>query len=198
MTRWLLALLLFCCSPPVFADDCPDGHIRNPAITPLDHGYMLSAYKASFVGIFGRQPTMVPGSGVDDGEYYIASSNHYGVYGDDQCHAGWSGYWESWLHVGHGDLSLVQSPARFQPSVTPPPPPPPPLPIFSDAAILAAIQHAHVAEMAAIADVGQNVTDGRAENRGFFDWVKDNWKQLLAVIGPVYATWQACHSTGGC
>lgn len=129
-----LVLILSLIAVPVFAqDDCPpkpDGtpRVRNPAVSPLDDAYMLSAFKASFQGLFGRQPSCVPGSGKDDCGYYISAANHYGVYGDDQCHAGWSGYWESWLAVGHGDLSLVQTPAHFLPSVTPPIPPTPPTP----------------------------------------------------------------------
>lgn len=112
--------LLLLAGPAAAQDDCPVGHVRNPQVSPLDHDYMLSAYTASFRGLFGRAPTLQPGSGTDDGEYYIAAANHFGVYGDDQCHAGWSGYWESWLQTGHGDLTLVQTPARFLPSATPP------------------------------------------------------------------------------
>src|SRR4051812_15416867 len=108
--KTLLCVLLLIAAPVAAQDDCPAGHVRNPQVSPLDHAYMLSAFTASFRGIFGREPSMQPGGGVDDGEYYIAAANHFGVYGDDQCHAGWSGYWESWLAVGHGDLNLVQTP----------------------------------------------------------------------------------------
>jgi len=68
----LLCALLFTV-PASAQDDCPAGHIRNPAISPLDHAYMLSAFKASFKGIIGREPSCQPGSGIDDCEYYIAA-----------------------------------------------------------------------------------------------------------------------------
>lgn len=131
----ILALLI--AAPAAAQDDCPAGHVRHPQVSPLDHAYMVRAFTASFRGIFGREPSMQQGSGVDDGEYYIAAADHFGVYGDDQCHAGWSGYWESWLQNGHGDLTLVQTPARFLPNLTPPvvvppvvvPPVTPPAPV---------------------------------------------------------------------
>ena len=130
----LLLILLLLAAPAFGQDDCPAGKVRNPAVSPLDHAYMLSAFKASFVGLVGRQPSCQPGSGIEDCEYYISAADHYGVYGDDQCHAGWSGYWEEWLRSGHGDLNLIQTPAHFLPNITPPvvtPPPvviPPPVP----------------------------------------------------------------------
>lgn len=121
MMKALVLTLILLLPVPVFAqDDCPAGHIRNPQISALDHDYMTAAFKASFKGLFGRDPSMQPGSGKDDGEYYIAAANHFGVYGDAQCHAGWSGYWESWLQNGHGDLGVVQVPAHFLPYVAPP------------------------------------------------------------------------------
>lgn len=184
MTTRLFVLFLLFGSPAFAQDDCPAGHIRNPQITPLDHDYMLSAFKASFRGLFGRDPSMQPGAGKDDGEYYITAANHFGVYGDDQCHAGWSGYWESWLEVGHGDLGRVQTPARFLPSapvVAPPvvtPPiyvPPAPLPSIDLSGV-----YAQIAALSVKLDaINQNVTDGRAENRSFFQAVAANWKGIV-------------------
>jgi hypothetical protein len=145
MKRYLLAFVFVLCASFASAqDDCPAGHIRNPQVSALDHDYMLRAFTASFRGLFKRDPSMQPGSGKDDGEYYISASNHYGVYGDDQCHAGWSGYWESWLQDGHGDLTLVQTPARFLPGTVPTPDPTPvpvptPAPSVDLAPILAQI-----------------------------------------------------------
>src|SRR5438046_2349349 len=94
------------CQTVVAQDDCPASATRNPPVSPLDHDYMVRAFKASFRGIKGYDPSMKPGAGIEDGEYYISASNHYGVYGDGQCHAGWSGYWEAWIRSGHGDLGL--------------------------------------------------------------------------------------------
>jgi hypothetical protein len=115
-------------------DDCPPGAVRHPPVSPLDQAYMEAAVKASFRGLFGREPSMVDGAGKDDGCYYVRASNHYGPTGDGQCHAGWSGYWESWLQNGEGNIALVQTPARFLPSAAPVPPPippqPPPVPVL--------------------------------------------------------------------
>jgi hypothetical protein len=194
---------ILCCSvflnTAAAQDDCPPGHVRHPAISALDDASMIAAAKASFRGIYGRDATLVPGSGVDDLWYYVRQANHFGVYGDDQCHAGWSGYWESWLRVGHGDLALVQSPAQFRPEAPPPVMTPPviPPPVFSDAAILAqlATLKSAVDELArasgdAHAAINQNITDGRTENRNFFKAVGDHWRSIAAVAGP-FVTWYA-------
>lgn len=187
MKVWCTSLLLFCLSTPVFAqDDCPAGHVRNPAVTPLDHDYMLRAFQASHRGIFGDYSACTPGSGVHDCEYYIGASNHYGVYGDDQCHAGWSGYWESWLQTGHGDLALVQAPARFQPSVAPPVPVPVPTPIPIDPTLSAKIDlFQSIATMrfdrldAEVASVKQDVAD-------FREAVRSKWAAI--VKSPYFQT----------
>ncbi len=187
-------------TPAVAQDDCPPGHVRHPALTALDDASMQAAFTASFRGLFGREPSMKTGDGKDDGWYYIRASNHYGVYGDDQCHAGWSGYWESWLQVGHGDLALVQSPARFQPQpapvVMPPPPvaiPPvisPPLPAIQTCDLTAVLSSLERLEHTLEA-VNQNVTDGRAENRSFFRSVADNWRAIakwgMTIVGGYVA-----------
>lgn len=215
MKTLLLLVALFIATPVFAQDDCPAGHVRNPAVSPLDHEYMVAAFKASFRGLFGRDPSMQPGSGKDDGEYYIGASNHYGVYGDDQCHAGWSGYWESWLAVGRGDLGLVQTPARFlpgsQPVPTPiptPTPQPQPLPegvlvVKIDALTLKVGQlQLEVANLTASMDdahkaIQQNISDGRAENRSFFKAVGEHWKSITAVAAPI-VTYFGCRYSGGC
>lgn len=189
----LVAFLIFLMAAPALAqDDCPAGHIRNPQVSQLDHDSMQAAFKASFKGLFGRDPSMQPGSGKDDGEYYIGAANHFGVYGDDQCHAGWSGYWESWLQNGHGDLTQVQTPARFLPNAAPPPvvaPPPPPVVIFVPAppAPLPSTPLPQTLDMcrADIATVAASVEAGRQENRAFFAAVGSEWKKILVVAAPI-------------
>jgi hypothetical protein len=178
------SILLLALAAPAFAqDDCPPGHVRHPAITALDDASMLAAYTASYRAIVGHDPSMRPGDGAGDGWYWIHASNHYGVYGDDQCHAGWSGYWESWLQTGHGDLKLVQAPARFQPTSAPPVnppvvPPPAPLPVVQTCDLTAALSSLERIEHKVDA-TNQNVTDGRAENKTFFTAVANNWKGIL-------------------
>lgn len=195
----ILAMCLCLASPAFAQDDCPTGHVRHPPVSALDHESMLSAYKASFRGLFGRDPSMQPGAGKDDGEYYIGAANHYGVYGDDQCHAGWSGYWESWLRDGRGDLTLVDTPARFLPYVAPPPvvmpppvavPPPvsPPPIIIQPPLDLSGVQRQ-------LDVLLQEVRDGRAENKTFFENVKSVWAQigapLLKYVLPAVAAFVA-------
>lgn len=181
MTRGLLGLLLLCSAAPVFAqDDCPPGHVRNPQVSPLDHDYMVSAFTASFRGLFGRDPTMQPGSGKDDGAYYISASNHYGVYGDDQCHAGWSGYWESWLAVGHGDLALVQTPARFLPSTTPPTPPPsPPPPTPIEPTLSAKIDLLQSIATMRFDQLDTEIAATRQDIADFRDAVRSKWAAVI-------------------
>ncbi len=109
-------------TPPI--DDCPAGATLHRSLTGLDHASMLAAYTASFVGLYHRQPTMQPGSGSDDGEYWIATFNHYGPYGDGICRAGWNAYAELRLGGGEsGDPRLGDQPAKFLPSAAPVPPP---------------------------------------------------------------------------
>ena len=211
LTALLLAILL-----PLAAsaqqDDCPAGHVRHPQVSPLDHDYMVSAFKASFRGLFGRDPSMQPGSGKDDGEYYIAAANHYGVYGDDQCHAGWSGYWESWLDVGHGDLGRVQTSAHylpFTPTSVPTPipvptPVPTPQPILSVdlTPILTQQMVDHAAEMAILQELRTQVALARQDIAEFRAAVRSRWvaimdspivKYGLAAIAGFIAT----HKWGG-
>lgn len=193
MSRFLILFLLL--STPAFAqDDCPPGHVRNEPLQPIganhriDHALMLAHFRASFVGIFGREPTMQAGAGKDDGEYYIGASDHYGLLGDDQCHAGWSGYWESWLQTGHGDLALAQTPARFQPSVSPPLPVPVPAPPPLPDPFLQSILTARFDRVdAAIAAVKQDVAD-------FRESLNSKWAAILKspyfqVIAGAVITW---------
>jgi hypothetical protein len=72
---------------------CPD-NLKKPPMTALDDVTMTAAYTASFEGLYGRPPTGVPGSGIDDTAYWIGVSNHYGKFSDGWCRAGWSRYWE--------------------------------------------------------------------------------------------------------
>jgi len=193
-------------------DDCPAGHVRHPAVSPLDHTYMLAAFKASFRAIKGFEPSCRDGAGVEDCEYYIRQSNHFGVYGDDECHAGWSGYWESWIAVGHGDLSLVQTPARFLPNDAPPTPTPDPTPSPVPEGVLLIEVRALAKEVAQVRleianltssmddahrAINQNVSDGRAENRSFYQAVAEHWKSITAFAAPI-VTYATCHYTGKC
>jgi len=184
--------------------------VRHPEVSPTNDTYMLAAYTASFVGLFGRAPTMVSGAGKDDGGYYVRAANHYGVLGNDQCYAGWSGYWESWLATGHGDLALAETPARFLPNATPPiappviPPPlsPPSVPegvlVAKVDALAALVQELVRANGDAHAAINQNVTDGRAENRSFFASVAAHWKAITAFVAGPVATYVTCRATGKC
>jgi hypothetical protein len=104
----------------------------HPALTGLDHASMAAAVTASFRGLYGRDPSGLPGSGADDVNYWIAVTDHYGEFSDHICRAGWSRYWETKLGgTDSADPALGDQPARFQPGQpTPPPEPtPPPAPI---------------------------------------------------------------------
>lgn len=201
----LLLLFVFVASPVFAQDDCPSGHVKHPAVSPLDHDYMLRAFQASHRGIFGVESACTPGSGVHDCEYYISASNHYGVYGDDQCHAGWSGYWESWLSVGRGDLALVQTPARFLPSSAPPMPVPTPTPVpvppppnvdaLADQlrstymALMNQSQANREAILAAVAGVKQDVAEFREAMRSKWEAiVKSPYFQVIAGAVVTWAT----------
>lgn len=195
MLKILTALAFVLLSVPALAqqDDCPPGHVRNPQVSPLDHEYMVKAFTASFYGLFNRNPSMQPGSGVEDGEYYIAAANHFGVYGDDQCHAGWSGYWESWLEVGHGDLGRVQTPARFLPFTPPPvvvtppvinPPTSPTLPSTDLGPILTMQAVNHASEMAELAELKTQLALTRQDIAEFRAAVRSRW--VAVVDSPVF------------
>jgi hypothetical protein len=124
MTRHLIALFLFAQTVPAFAGDCPAGRATHPPLTGLDRASLVAAYTASFRGLFHRDPTFTRGAGVDDGDYWISASDHYGEFSGNTCRAGWSAYWEHWLEFGHGGSpALGDEPARFQPGVAPPVPP---------------------------------------------------------------------------
>lgn len=126
-TAFLSALLVvLLCVAPAAAQDCPTKH---PALTALDHAAMVAAVQASYRGLYGRNPTGQPGSGVDDTSYWVAVSDHYGEFSDHVCRAGWSAYWE--LKLGGADSvspTLGDQPARFLPGgVTAPAPEVPPI-----------------------------------------------------------------------
>lgn len=189
----LLAFVLLLPVSARAADDCPPGHIRNAAVSPLDHDYMVRAFIASFHSIYGRNPSMQPGSGVDDGEYYIAAADHFGVYGDDQCHAGWSGYWESWLEVGHGDLGRVQTPAHFlpvtaPPVVTPAPPvvvyvPTPTTPAPLPATDLSPVLNQQAVDHAVLVQIQLELAAARRDIAEFRAAVKSRW--VAVVDSPI-------------
>jgi len=127
----ILVVALLLLTRPVSAQtsDCIATH---PALTALDDATMIAAYKASFRGLYGREPSMQPGSGLDDGLYWVSVSNHFGAFGDRVCRAGWSRYWEGKLRgVDALDPSLGDQPAQFQPGapVIVPPVPPTPTPV---------------------------------------------------------------------
>lgn len=185
----------------VSAENCP---VKHPALTSLDHASMLAAYTASFKGIYGRNPTGVTGSGLDDANYWIGVSDHYGEFGDNVCRAGWSAYWEQKLTGQDAvDPKLGDQPARFQPESggnvpNPPTPPTPPAPVFDDAALRKAIADvkAELDELVrangeAHASINQNVSDGRAENRSAWAAVAQHWKAITAIVSPVISWYVA-------
>jgi hypothetical protein len=173
------ALVVLCLAMPAWAqDDCPPGHFHYPTVTALDDASMLAAYTASYRGLFGHDPSMKPGDGAADGWYWIHASNHYGVYGDDQCHAGWSGYWESWLQTGHGDLGLVQTPARFLPTIAPTPP------VVVNSPVLPSVAVCDLSSITSeIANLRADVDAGRAENQQFYADARSKWEQVSKFIG---------------
>jgi len=185
--RFLAALILLALAAPAHAETCP---VKHPALTALDHASMLAAYTASFRGLFNRNPTLAAGSGADDGNYWIAVSDHYGEFGDSICRAGWSAYWEVKL-TGQDAVNpaLGDQPARFQPesvtpSVTPPPPPslgiPKPDPIAAD----------NTAVLAAIADLKQTVSaEHAAQTRSIGDALKNVSEWALKYLGPAVGAW---------
>jgi hypothetical protein len=190
MKKTTIAFVLFLAlAAPAAAQDCPTKH---PALTPLDHSSMIAAYTASYLGLYGHPPSMQAGSGADDGNYWVAVSDHFGEFSDGICRAGWNAYWETKVGTLAASVSpaLGDQPARFQPSINPPPPPPPPPPIFvppPPPPVLPALNlegvYAQLALLNAKIDhVDQNVTEGRAENRSFFGLIKDHWKAIVGVI----------------
>lgn len=189
-------------TPPI--DDCPAGAELHKALTGLDHTSMLAAYTASFVGLFHRQPTMQPGSGSDDGEYWIATFNHYGPYGDAVCRAGWNAYAELRLGgAGSGDPKLGDQPAKFQPltNTTPQPPAPAPQPVPTPAPVpvptpvpapVPSTPSVGVCDANCIANIivqldtiKADVDAGRAENQQFYSDVKSTWGQISPIVMPL-------------
>lgn len=201
----LLAAPVCAQTPPI--DDCPAGATLHRSLTALDHDSMLAAYTASFVGLFHRQPSMQPGSGSDDGEYWIAISNHYGEYGDSVCRAGWNLYRErqiGGIPTGPKDGDV---PASFLPNApvpvptpvpTPTPvpaplpnPPNPPLPSVDLTPILntlAVIEQNVIAIRATEEDTNKQVTE---MNKGFSDYVVPFFKFVAKYIVPAATAWLA-------
>lgn len=102
----------------------PPGAAWHPPLTPLDQASMRAAMIASFKGIYGREPSGVPGSGADDVAYWVSVSDHYGEFSDHVYRAGWSRYWETKLSgTDTANPALGDVPARWSPQNVPPAPP---------------------------------------------------------------------------
>lgn len=204
---WTVLFCLLALPARAQQDSCPVKHL---ALTALDHTSMLAAYTASYVGLFGHAPSMQPGSGSSDGNYWIAVSDHYGAFSDGVCRAGWNRYWEQKL-LGADSLSpsLGDQPAQFQPAAPAPTPIPVPVPVPPPTPVptlvcpdMSAIQ-AELVQLnlqvtacnQGIASVAQNVTDGRQENQTFFASVKSVWAQiggpLLKYVVPAVTAFLA-------
>jgi len=190
--RYFILISLLALAAPARAENCP---VKHPALTALDHASMLTAYTASFRGLFNRNPTLAPGSGVDDGNYWIAVSDHYGEFGDTVCRAGWSAYWEVKL-TGQDAVNpaLGDQPARFQPDrapiVTPPAPPTlsPQTPVMSNPA------PADTAVLAAIADLKAAMQAEHAEQtRSISDALKSFGEFALKYLAPAIGGWLVAH-----
>lgn len=190
MARICLLIFVLLASPAVAQEVCP---VKHPALTALDHASMLAAYTASFRGLFNRNPTLQPGSGVDDGNYWIAVSDHYGEFGDTICRAGWSAYWEQKLTGQDAvDPKLGDQPARFQPGIMPPPVPPvpPPLPPVppDQLAFLQSIMNARFDKVdGEIAAVKQDVADFREAVRS--KWAAIVKSPMFQIISGAIVTW---------
>jgi len=191
-TVFVLAIIF---ATPARAQVCA---LKHPTLTALDHESMVAAYTASFRGLKGRAPTWLSGSGADDGNYWIAVSDHYGEYSDGVCRAGWNAYME--LKLGGSDSvspALGDQPARFQPTAPgqtlgePAPSHPLPIPplhtIDFCAAQITMLQTAMTARLDQLVRhvdlVDQNVTAGRAENTTFFAAVTRHWKAIVGTVG---------------
>ena len=100
---------------------------RRPPMTALDADSMQAAVRASFRGLYGREPSGLPGSGADDVGYWIRVADHFGAFSDGVERAGWSRYWELKLSGAESvDPRLGDIPARFQPTMLVPPEATPP------------------------------------------------------------------------
>ena len=198
MKRLLAALIpytvsLLALAAPAHAETCP---VKHPALTALDRASMAAAYEASFVGAEGRTPTWTRGAGKDDGEYWIAVSNHFGEFGDGICRAGWSRYWELKLTTGVEalDPALGDQPARFQPErapIVPPPVPPTPSP---QTPVVSNPAPADTAVLAAIADLKATVSaEHAAQTRSIGDALKNVSEWALKYLGPAVGAWIVGH-----
>ncbi len=170
-----------------FADDCPAGAPRHPPLTSLDHQSMVAAYTASFRGLYHRDPTGQPGSGVDDTGYWVSTSDHYGQFSDGVCRAGWSAYWEMRLGgASAADPGLGDQPARFQAS-QPTPVPVPPTPPLPSVDLSGVLQRLDLVE-AHLTLIQADIDAGRAENQKFFGdargFVKTWGPVLLKYVAP--------------
>jgi len=187
--RYFILISLLALAAPARAENCP---VKHPALTGLDRASMAAAYEASFIGAEGRTPTWTRGAGKDDGEYWIAVSNHFGEFGDGICRAGWNRYWELKLTTGVEalDPTLGDQPARFLPQSTPivTPPPTPPIPPVVPATTDT------TAVLAAIADLKQTVSaEHAAQTRSIGDALKNISEWALKYLGPAVGAWIVGH-----
>jgi hypothetical protein len=79
-----------------------------------------------------------------------------------------------------------------------------PAPIFDTTALeaqiadlIAKVDNLTKADDDAHKSINQNVTDGRQENRNFFQSIADHWKSITLIVSPI-ATGLVCHYTGKC
>ena len=182
--REILLILLTAAAPVYAIDDCPPGGVKHAALTGLDHASMEAAVKASFVGLYHREPTGVPGSGPDDIGYWIQLSDHYGAYGDGICRAGWNAYMELRLSgASSGDPSLGDQPARFQPKSTLPPESGLP-PVVGNQSVLPSVAVCDLSSITSeIANLRADVDAGRAENQAFYADARSKWEQVATFVG---------------
>ena len=195
--RYFILISLLALAAPASAETCP---VKHPALTALDHASMLAAYTASFRGIFNRNPTLAPGSGADDGTYWVAVSDHFGEFGDTVCRAGWSAYWEVKL-TGQDAVNpaLGDQPARFQPETTPPSVVPAPTPNASTPPPSLPggplpDRDCTTAVLAAIADLKQTVSAEHAEQtRSITAALKNVGEFALKYLAPEIGAWIVGH-----
>lgn len=196
----VLLLILLLAAPVSAQEVCP---VKHPALTALDHDSMIAAYSASFRGVFNRNPTLIDGSGYDDGEYWVRVSNHFGEFGDGICRAGWNAYWEQKLacRCDSVDPKLGDQPARFRPDIFIPPPPvvtPPPPPVPSIQTCDLSQVYVQLAQIqGAVGQVNANVTEGRNENKTFFESVRSEWKKILTYAAPIIGSIFIGRATAG-
>lgn len=201
MKTWFLALIVALLPAMGHAQECTPAN-EHPPLTALDHASMLAAYTASFQGLYGHAPSMQAGSGVEDGNYWIAVSDHYGAFSDGICRAGWSAYWEAKLATNAPSASpaLGDQPARFQPSSSPQPPTPPQPPVVTPPAppLPTTITCDPAAILAAIADLKATMSDEHAQQTNVLKQIGGFIKDNLPAIAAAFGTYATCKASGKC